>query len=109
MTLLQHLSLEGCWKITNDGIRTLAQTCRGLRTIKLSGCYKLSDNALKYLADNCQSARCSLRMRVCLGSALKQRLFARRHGKVEIGSAPRNLGQGPQVHRRSQRIEPPYS
>jgi len=50
---LQHLSLEGCWKITNEGIKVLSQTCRGLKTIKLSGCYKLSDDALKFLSDNC--------------------------------------------------------
>lgn len=57
---LQHLSLEGCWKITNEGIKVLSQTCRDIKTIKLSGCYKLSDDALKFLSDNCYGKHATL-------------------------------------------------
>lgn len=47
---LEHLSLQDCYKITDDGLRHLSDGLHNLQSLNLSFCASITDSGLKHLA-----------------------------------------------------------
>uniref|UniRef100_T1E199 Putative F-Box LRR-repeat-containing protein n=1 Tax=Cupiennius salei TaxID=6928 RepID=T1E199_CUPSA len=47
---LEHLSLQDCYKITDDGLRHLSDGLHNLKSLNLSFCASITDSGLKHLA-----------------------------------------------------------
>jgi hypothetical protein len=50
---LERLSLQGCVDVSDDVLRTVAQSCPRLREIDLSKCGKVTDVGVRALAEGC--------------------------------------------------------
>jgi len=63
--MLAVVDLMGCSRLTDKGVRDLAQGCPSLSEVNLSDCHRVGDNALSYLGQYCGSNLHALSLRSC--------------------------------------------
>mmetsp|Transcript_4912 Transcript_4912/g.7988 ORF Transcript_4912/g.7988 Transcript_4912/m.7988 type:complete len:503 (-) Transcript_4912:210-1718(-) len=51
--LLQRLNLSNCRRLTDSGIRALAQNCNDLKILSLEGVFQITDTGIRAIANNC--------------------------------------------------------
>ena len=54
---LQFINLEGCSRITDEGIQFLGEHCQKLQYINLEECSNVTDKGLEFIAMNCRDLR----------------------------------------------------
>ncbi|XP_010454612.1 PREDICTED: F-box/LRR-repeat protein 2-like [Camelina sativa] len=63
---LKTLKLLDCYKVGNESILSLAQSCKNLETLIIGGCRDISDESIMLLAESCKDSLKNLRMDWCL-------------------------------------------
>jgi len=53
-----QVNLRNCSRVTDAGIRMLAESCGALQALDLTACHFISDNSLVWLATGCRELRC---------------------------------------------------
>jgi len=69
---LKHLSLSGCYNVTDAAIQKMANSCSHLESINLKGCVLVEDSGVKSLAQKCPNLQsinlegCNINSENCL-------------------------------------------
>lgn len=57
LSSLQSLDVSYCRKLSDRGLKTVAEGCQDLRGLQLAGCRLITDTALQSLSQNCHSLK----------------------------------------------------
>jgi len=52
-SMLEHLGLRNCNKVTDNGTQHLARGCHGLKSLDLGECHHITRKSLQYLSEGC--------------------------------------------------------
>ncbi|XAR51090.1 hypothetical protein NMG60_11005625 [Bertholletia excelsa] len=52
---IKELVLTNCTKLTDSSLKSISETCTGLRMLDLGNLWRLTDCAMRYLANGCQT------------------------------------------------------
>lgn len=54
---LSKLDLSGCWEVSDDDLKAVANLCPNISILSVSNCWKISDTGISYIAKDCSNLK----------------------------------------------------